>query len=173
MVGSAFTTKKMKLERKNWLRKTMLGTAIVAMLSGIGFGAYKLMDDEQGSERSSRQTSNHFNRQSNPNTALPRFAENGAKSVRKAVDGKRHLVAQQKSSKSSKAGKKSKIKKIAHHGKHKGHKWAKNQKHKGHKLAKHKKHGKHQLAHNKHKHKQKQLSAHHKRSQQARHLAAD
>jgi len=171
MVGSAFTTKKMKLERKNWLRKTVLGTAIVALISGISFGAYHFMSSDQGSERANhRKTSNRVTQQSAPNAALPKFANSGDMNMRKAVGGKRHLTAQ---AKPSKPVKKSKIKKIAHNGKHKGHKWAKNHKHKGQKLAKHKKHGKHQLAHSKRTHKQKHLAAHHKRGHQARHLAAD
>jgi hypothetical protein len=166
MVGSAFTTKKMKLERKSWLRKSMIGTAIVAVLSAGGFGAYKLTDTEEPSHPTSQRNSSN-NRVEN---SLPKFAS--SMSMNQSISGKRKHATH---AKTAKPVKKSKIKKLARHGKHKGQKLARHGKHKGHKLTVHKKHGKHHVAHNK-KHHSKHVAKHghkSKHSNQSRHIAAD
>jgi hypothetical protein len=171
MVGSAFTTKKMKLEKKDWLRKSMLGTAIIAVLSGVAFGAYHLITNDPTSQSDrSRYTSTASPKRQGSSAALPKFASSGNSGLRHAIHGKNKPKS---STKTPKAAKKSTVKKLTHQGKHKSQKWAKHHKNKSQKLAKHKKQTKHHIAHNKRYQKQNHLTAQRKHTKHPRHLAAD
>jgi hypothetical protein len=154
MGQTIFNTKKMKLETKSWVQKTIIGTIVVAILGAGAFGAYVLVDQSesqtQTSSRSKQQASNYESRSSRT-AMLPAYAQqndpfsalNGGKSHEPSQSKK---IAKNKSSKGKKVasahGKK--------HKKHHGKKYAKSKKHGKHKIAAHKKHGKHKLTHNKH-----------------------
>jgi hypothetical protein len=64
MRQTIFTTKKMKLERKSWWQKTMIGGVITAILVGGAFSAYKLVEHDDSTSRSSSAQHNQSNQTS-------------------------------------------------------------------------------------------------------------
>lgn len=152
MGSKVFTTKKMKLEKKAWLKKGLIGSAIVAVLASAVFGTYMLVnEDKPSSGRRSHQSA------STSNSILPAFATSESAQPRSRSFSKLGFDSEKKSStKGSKhlGKKKDKHKKLASkkdHKKSKAKKFAGAKKSKKDKLAAHKKHGKKQLTHKKHK----------------------
>jgi hypothetical protein len=150
MVKSVFTTKKMRLEKKSWVRKSVIGTIIVAVLGGVGFGVYKVA----GSQEPVIASTSKYNR---AEPVLPKFATSSSAGMSQMRPAKIALMPSK-----AKAHKAHVAKSSGHHKK--GHKVAKSHKIKKHKLAKHSKgvkgkkfakHHKsgkhHKVAHRKHK----------------------
>ena len=132
-----FTSKKMKLEKVSWLKKSMIGVTVMAVLSAAGFGVYSWAGSESQAPQESRQSRTNTASEPKRNGFLPSFASN-SNNVKGNFSGKKK--AEHKS-------KKSKGHKVASHKKHKGHKVASHKKLKGHKISAHKKkHGK-KMAH--------------------------
>ena len=117
MANNMFSTKKMELKKPNWIRKSVIGTTLLALVGALGFGVYHAAGTSSVSTREHRQHRQSYARH---NDSVPAFAT-------KSTTGK------QKTNKSlaSKANKKKHSKKLALHGK----KSAK-------KIAAHKKRGK-------------------------------
>ena len=156
MVKSVFTTKKMRLEKKSWARKSVIGTVIVAVLGCVGFGVYKVA----GSQEPLISSTSKHNR---AEPALPKFATSSAAGVGKKVSTKTSLMPSKSKSHKAQLAKSGKHKshKVAKMNKGKKHKLAKHSKSsKGKKIAKHHKSGKHQkLSHRKHKNRGHKLAA--------------
>jgi hypothetical protein len=160
-----FTTKKMKLEKKAWLQKSIIVSAVIAILGGACFGGYTfLKDDVQSNDRpSSKRYAERATPSFSSRSLLPAFAtsnseNHGKPSTKQAGHGSKKHGSSKKSDFAS--HKKHKGKKTAsmHGKKHKSKKIASGKKHKKNKLAAHKKHHKKHLAHGK-KHKtDKQLA---------------
>ena len=139
MSSKLFTSKKMKLEKKNWARRSIIGTVVVAILGAAGFGVYSMTGERSEPSRPSQKTSVY----NSTRAQLPAFADTS--NNRKALSGKKPVaskVAHKKKSNGKQklaSGKKSK--------KHKNHKYASKKKNgKKHHVAKHKKHTKKHLA---------------------------
>ncbi len=158
MGQTIFTTKKMKLESKSWVRKTIVGTVITAILGAGAFGAYMLVNqsesESEASSRSRHQASN-YDSSGARKSMLPAYAQQND-AFSSLGDSKRHISSHSKTKNAiSNKSKSSKGKHFAsaHNKKHKRHlgkKYAKMSKHNKHKVAAHKKHGKKHLAHSKH-----------------------
>jgi len=133
MGSQLFTSKKMKLEKASWLKKSMIGMTVMAVLSAAGFGIYSWAGSDSQAPQESRQSRTNTASEPKRTAFLPSFASS-SNTVKSNFSGKKQ--AEHKS-------KKSKGHKVASHKKHKGHKVASHKKHKGHKFASHKKkHGK-------------------------------
>jgi hypothetical protein len=119
----------MKLSKKSWLRNSLIGTAVVAVMGCVGFGVYKMTssNDEVISSASNYKQ----------NTAtLPKFANNMESSKPIERNEPKSLFTDESAHKADKHSKKV--------SKAKGHKSNKLVKHKSHKGKKHsiaKKHG--------------------------------
>jgi hypothetical protein len=152
-----FTTKKMKLEKKAWLQKSIIVSAVIAILGGACFGGYTfLKDDVQSNDRpSSKRYAERATPSFSSRSLLPAFAtsnseNHGKPSTKQAGHGSKKHGSSKKSDFASHKKHKGK--------KHKSKKIASGKKHKKNKLAAHKKHHKKHLTHGK-KHKtDKQLA---------------
>ncbi len=172
MGSQLFTSKKMKLEKASWLKKGIIGTVVVAVLSAAGFGVYSWAGSESQAPQESRKSRSTTANEPKRTSFLPSFATS-SNSVKSNFSGKKQAEHKSKKSKSQKVAshKKHKGKKVASHKKHKGQKVASHKKHKGHKLASNKKHKGHKLASHKKKHGKKMV--HKAKKRQAKELAAN
>ena len=160
MGSQLFTSKKMKLEKASWLKKSMIGITVMAVLSATGFGVYSWYCSESTAPQESRRTKAHTASEPKRSSFLPSFASSSnsvksdfsgkKQSEHKSKKAKSNTVASKKKHKGHKVGSKKKHKghKFASKKKHKGHKFASKKKHKGQKFASKKKHGK-KMAHKK------------------------
>lgn len=164
MGQTIFTTKKMKLESKSWIQKTLIGTVIVAILGAGGFGAYMLVGEDESASainsRSKHQGSAQSRTASKP--LLPAYAKQSDPFA--ALGGSKGKSSSQSSKQNVSAGKSAKSKKVASHKAKKTKKHLSKTKSSKHKLAAHKKHGKKHLTHQKHSKKKKTAHKKHKSS---------
>ena len=163
MGSQLFTSKKMNLTKESRLKKSVIGIAVMAVLSAAVFGIYSWSGS--GSQEPRQKKSYAASEPKRP-SFLPSFASS-SNTVKSSFSGKKQAEHQSKKAKGHRlvshkkhkgqkyaSHKKHKGQKYASHKKHKGHKYASHKKHKGHKYASHKKHGKkmaykHKASHNK------------------------
>ena len=149
MASNIFTTNKMKLEEKSWVRRNFkaLTAATALLLAGIGT-FYYMNPSLTLPEVSSADTGNTQAKSPQSNTLQPAFA-NTLKTENQGLQGKRTDSTSSKKFASKgheslkvKKSSKHKDSKYSSHKKHKGGKYSSHKKHKGGKVVGRKLHGK-------------------------------
>lgn len=189
MASKIFTTKKMNIEKKAWVRRSIIISAVIAIIGGVGFGGYMLTKEDPSMPMENRQVNRTMNDMpSNPSSAkpyMPAYSKSAADTspFSQAQSTQSGFAKKESHSKKRSAHvSKHKKHKVAAHGKHKKHKYAGHKKHSKHKIATHKKHHKHKIAAHKKHHKHKiaankkhkkhpQKEAHHSKHQLNRKVA--
>lgn len=112
MSKTAFSSKKIPTKKSNWLKKTIIGSTITALISALGFGVYHAANTT-GETSKSRTRNLHF-AHSQVNT-VPAYANKSAKS---RIHKRSNTVSQnKKASKHTVSKHKKPSKKIAAHKK--------------------------------------------------------
>jgi hypothetical protein len=171
MASKLFTTNKMKIEEKSWLKRNMKAAAATLALSSVGIGTYFYMSS--GPSDLSSTSAESRPSETKPQKAQPAFA-NSLDSSSKNLDMQGKNLGKGNFNKTLTPGIESlqidKSGKLAHKAPHKGTKYAHHKKHKSSKYAHHKKHKSSKYAHHK-KHKGSKYAHHkkHKGSKYAHH----
>jgi hypothetical protein len=114
MSNNMFSTKKMELKKPNWLKKSLIGTTILAVIGALGFGVYQAAGTSSVSPREQRQHRLSYARQ---HDSVPAFA---TKSVAAKSKSKKSVAAKlhkKKHSKKLALNNKKSAKKLAAHKK--------------------------------------------------------
>ena len=102
MSNKIFSTKKMEIKPSNWIKKSIIGTTILAVIGAFGFGVYQAASSESAPSTQRRGQQPSSSRQ---HESVPAFAH---KTVGLKNKGKKTLASKQKAKNSKKYAAKTK-----------------------------------------------------------------